>query len=520
MAKNGKGISARKALKDISNSRNLSRPCKKNLEDEEIENGDLVQKNKTLEDQNGDLVQKNKTLENENGDLDRLLLAHSDLSNLIHQIDELVSQAFKLKLTCKMRSHEIESFTHVLSDMHSSLKLWVPRFQQAFSSPLTESESHLASPLPTNTVSTGNDESKNITNTSEELELASLISPSPLVSWRAGCRIESGRQLFLLTPLPKSKVFSSKCRGSSRSVFEKIPNMDAPSHTFSLPPFLTVPGNSHDTLLERVEVKSPNFFSKFNVTEAQSTLEFGLVSHPQFSNHKNRDHSMYLMTPLSKMSPPKTCALLEPISESIQKSNCNISKSSPLAVRIQNCDQTPTPENRNDQVSDVLTSKDLNLFGFLPLTHKSAIRRENFEASPDWFLSPPKTCVLMEPPNDKLPINTAISEFPSSECVLSKQSIDQVSALEKEVWDRCQSIKNTFNCELLSASLAAPETTPMWKGSESTLRTGKRPGENTLKRELWTKFEAVSKDSLHFDVSVFNDVKGRGFLDRLEEEAS
>ncbi|XP_077228477.1 uncharacterized protein LOC143861431 isoform X2 [Tasmannia lanceolata] len=453
MAKNGKNKSARKPLTEISNNRNPPKSNKKITKDEE------------------------------DGALDRLLLAQSDLTNLIHQIDELVSQAFKHKLTCKMRNQEIESFTHVLSDMNSSLKSWVPRFQQAFSSPSTESVNHLASSLPINTVSAGNNERKNVHNISEELELDTLISPSPLVSWPTGCRIESGRQLFLLTPLPRSKVLSSKRPGSSR-----------------------------------VDVKSPKFFSKSDVTKTESTLEFGLVSPPpQFSNHK--DHSMYLMTPLSKMSPLKTCMLLEPVSESLQQSNSDIPKLSTLAVRIQNCDDSPTPKSCNGEVSEVLSSKYSKLFGFLPLNHKSAIRREQIETSPDWFFSPPKTCILMEPPNDKLPINPAISDFPSSECPFNKQAIALFSAPEKKACDGCQSTKDFFNCELLSARLAAPENTPMLNGSESTLRTGKRPGENTLKRELWTKFEAVSTDALHFDASLFKETKGIGFLDRLEEEA-
>ncbi|GJM89553.1 hypothetical protein PR202_ga05757 [Eleusine coracana subsp. coracana] len=39
-----------------------------------------------------------------------------------------------------------------------------------------------------------------------------IVSPSPLVSWRTGaCMVESGKQLFLLTPLPKQKECSSRC---------------------------------------------------------------------------------------------------------------------------------------------------------------------------------------------------------------------------------------------------------------------------------------------------------------------
>jgi hypothetical protein len=65
------------------------------------------------------------------------------------------------------------------------------------------------------------------------------------------------------------------------------------------------------------------------------------------------------------------------------------------------------------------------------------------------------------------------------------------------------------------ALLATP-----WKGLESTNLKGRRAGETTLKKELWTRFEAVSTDELHFDKSLFQKIEGKCFLDMLEEEAS
>ena len=71
---------------------------------------------------------------------------------------------------------------------------------------------------------------------------------------------------------------------------------------------------------------------------------------------------------------------------------------------------------------------------------------------------------------------------------------------------------------LCSTKLAAPESTPMWKDFGSSVCKGKQPGENTLKRELWTRFEAVStSNELRFNVSLFQETEGKGFLDRLEE---
>jgi hypothetical protein len=58
-----------------------------------------------------------------------------------------------------------------------------------------------------------------------------------------------------------------------------------------------------------------------------------------------------------------------------------------------------------------------------------------------------------------------------------------------------------------------------WKGWESTNLKGRHAGETTLKKELWTRFEAVSTNDLHFDKSVFQKSDGRRFIDMLEEES-
>lgn len=67
--------------------------------------------------------------------------------------------------------------------------------------------------------------------------------------------------------------------------------------------------------------------------------------------------------------------------------------------------------------------------------------------------------------------------------------------------------------EPVGGRLALIGSTPIWKKAESVVRTGKRPGENTLKRELWTKFEAASSNELLFNDSVTH----KGFLDRFYE---
>lgn len=57
----------------------------------------------------------------------------------------------------------------------------------------------------------------------------------------------------------------------------------------------------------------------------------------------------------------------------------------------------------------------------------------------------------------------------------------------------------------------------MWKEPGTALRTAKRPGENTLKKELWTRFEAATSHGTRVDDSALQESAQKGFLDRLEE---
>ncbi|OVA12497.1 hypothetical protein BVC80_1791g69 [Macleaya cordata] len=429
------------------------------------------------------------------------------------EVDKLVVQAFKVKLKSKNERKEIESFTHVLSDMHSSLKAWVPRFQNALSSPSVGSEDQFGQSSPSQTFPTANEEVSYASDSPEQLELESLVSPSPLVSWCADRTVENGRQLFLLTPLPKSRALSSKHQSLSRSVFERVTHMDAPPNTsLGLPSLLTISGNTNDDLLEGIDIKpTPKKFSS-SVTEMEGTLECGFLSTPKFPN---RDKSVFLMTPRLKMSPPKSCVLLEPISEHQDFNNNR--KSTPFPVRSQTCSPSETSEPSSSYVSESLALKYPELFG-INQKNKSGIRRKEIDTSLDWFMSPPKSCVLIESPSDKLKINLA-PEVHSSDIgpVLDEKSTCVAAVRNKDFQAAFESTAKYWNQELPGASTTVLESTPMWKEPESTIRTGKRLGENTLKRELWTKFEAASSNVLRFDVSFFQETSTKGFLDRLEE---
>ncbi|GER52659.1 hypothetical protein STAS_30121, partial [Striga asiatica] len=429
--------STRKPLRDLSNAKLAVKPADNLKKTSEHERGQI-----------GDEVS-----------LDRLLLVQSDLSSLVRQIDELVVQA--LQLTGNKGKKEIKQFADVLSDMQTSLKPWVPRLQKALLSqsmpPKNESEQSTERTVPCVPV----EHESEVFESPEKTKWDSLVSPSPLVSWRAECNTEGGRQLFLLTPLPQKGAFSLKRQVISIPTFQNIETEEN-----------TKCGNS-------TKISEANCLSTF------------------------------VMTPRVRMSPPKSCILLEPISKSAQKKKTlgGAYKATPFPVHARNSGggSQDSDSSGTAQSSDDLAMKYPELFG---IKLNDLERKMVEEDSPDWIVSPPKTCVIMEPADQKLLGNTSGNNLGKQKDAACDQQ-DNLFALKKVDYKGGQAI----GCEI-----DLVESTPMIKEPISCLRTGKQPGENTLKKELWTRFEAATTHGMHFGDSVLQDkTTKKGFLDRLEE---
>ncbi|KAJ6682827.1 hypothetical protein OIU74_020969 [Salix koriyanagi] len=430
--------SVRKPLKDLSNNNgrylksvNPKKKCK-----------EIGEKNN---------VNRVQQQDDEDGFLDRLLLVQSDLSSLTSQAHELVAQAFKLKTTSKEGSEEIESFMHVLSNMLSSLKPWVPRFQKALSSHFVEPENKLHHKIVPGEIEDGSFD----VDSPDKIRMDSLISPSPLVSWRAGCNVER--------------------------VFERI----ALHPAVELPSFSTVSREGNEDLLEEMATKpTPSKPADSVATEGK----LDRVSSPVFSK---QNHSV-VMTPCLKMSPPKSCVLLEPMSQSSHKGD-------------------------NSEGSEDLAFKYPELLG-IQRAYKSRMGIKDLEASPNWSFSPPKTCVVLKPRVEKsLDMNTADHRLKAHAPVLNQQA-NPTPSKEYGVKGGCHQIKKPCNEEPICSSLKVTiERTPLWKESESTIRTGKRPGENTLKKELWTKFEAASTYGFRLNACEFQGTAKKDFLTCLKK---
>ncbi|KAL3351937.1 hypothetical protein AABB24_020167 [Solanum stoloniferum] len=479
--------STRKPLRDVSNA-NMVKPLATSFKSKKL----YARENDDVESVAGENV------------IDRLLLIRSDFSSVTHQIDELVQV---LKLGGKKSGKEIESFTHVLSEMQASLKPWVPKFQKALSDLSTRPEHPSEQSQISEAVPVVADNTSDAVNSPDRSKWDSLVSPSPLVSWRAGCTTEGGRQLFLLTPLPFRKVLSSKCQGSSKTVdnytsdtndqqhplfdirgdmedcllentksmASQPPSLSDVTEEMDIPPSLSDVTRERDILRVNDEVKSIlNKVSAHDMTINEVPQERDLISPVKLSQI---DSSLLVMTPCLKMSPPKTCVLLEPSSEYNCRDKHGAYKMTPFPVSRHFSSMSEDSESSSSEAAEHLTMKYPELFGIKLSQNLTNGGKVADDESPDFLFSPPKTCVLMELPVEKPLTNAAET----------------------------------------GGNLDIVERTPMMTESKSILVMGKHPGENTLKKELWMKFEAASSDGICFNPSTIHETIQKDFLERLEE---
>ncbi|XP_073147645.1 uncharacterized protein [Henckelia pumila] len=428
----------------------------------------------------------------------------------IPQIDELVVQA--LQLTSKKGRKEIKLFADFLSEMQTSLKIWVTRFHKAFSHHSISPEIKLEQPMERTEVCVHEKDTNASTESPEQTKWESLVSPSPLVSWRAECNTEGGRQLFLLTPLPQTKSFSSHCHALSVPTFEQSKPTEI-AHPVSL--FKSV-GNLHSNPSESaLASQTSNKFLDIEATKAFSNLKTVCPTPAKFSG---TNHSIFALTPRLKISPPKTCILLEPVSEFSKKKNQRVHISTPFPAQVQNSSESQDSESSNSQSSNDLALKYPELFG-INLANNLGSRINLVEDSPNWMVSPPKTCAIMEPSDDDV-----LSAALTGQCLLQETSpvhnqLVDFSAMKGTFHqgDHQIATKDYHQKGACLITFDITKSTPMINDPMSIFRMGKQPGETTLKKELWTKFEAACTHNS----SIFQEMSSRKrFLDRLEEASN
>jgi hypothetical protein len=340
-----------------------------------------------------------------------------------------------------------------------------------------------------------------------------IVSPSPLVSWHTGaCMVESRKQLFLLTPLPKTKECSSRCPTSKVQLktTSSLDQLDLPN----LPVWkLTIADDDHPDPEQVVKVKEARTGTATPNVTATNKGSLEDRSPCTFSVQKNMRSlpRSCLRTALSSKQ-----QIFSPIPEGSRKEGISSDGTTQGDSRSKACDDVSSSDeiskdlasrydmkrskacydlSSSDEISKDLASR-YDLYGFNQFSKNIHRRRETGDTL-QWFLSPLKTCVLMDPSDDDKPNPT-----PATINMRGQQDIPDDKPVQTPA----------LHCKAL---LATP-----WKGLESTNLKGRRAGETTLKKELWTRFEAVSTDELHFDKSLFQKIEGNRFMDMLEEEAT
>ncbi|GAB4842300.1 hypothetical protein Ancab_012270 [Ancistrocladus abbreviatus] len=467
-----KGKSSRKPLREVTNH------CRTNPSQSPKNEKPSKTETESIDGVDGDVIH-------------HLLSVHSHISAALHQIDDLVTQAVEVRATNKNGMKEIESFAYVLSEILSSLKPWVPRFQKVLPVSSIECEDQLIQSFASGIDDFINEDAKHGDESPEPSKLESLVSPSPLVSWRAAdFSVEQNKQLFLLTPLPRCGKSMAKGQTLSKSVtFEK-----AGVYTLFV-------DNGIDTF--GILAKSTSENLPDSIAKDKENGE-GFLSPPNFPK---KDHSMIMTTPCLKVSPPRSCALLEPNCEFSQGNFDKFHKSTPFPIGKQIMRESPDSETSSSEHSNTLGLKYTTLLRIKPAS-MSRNGRKQLEASPAWFMSPPKTCTLMQPFNNKC-LNDAT--------LISSDQMYLVPRKVNDVEGNCQQTEKLASPAGHGGSFPLEESTPMCRASESAIQTGKHLGENTLKKELWTKFEAASTEGLHLNYCLFQRTVQKGFLDRLEE---
>ncbi|XP_010422225.1 PREDICTED: uncharacterized protein LOC104707547 [Camelina sativa] len=420
-------------------------------------------------------------------ELDQLFLVHSDITSVLHQIDELVVQTMKRssKAVTKQGTREVESFRFVLSDMLSTLKPWFPRLQEVISdSELVSKDQEEKLLMSTSSVRSSKEEEEEDlfdVDSPEPTLFESLVSPSPLVHWRGGDHnADKGRQLFLLTPLPLGKSEFLKHQNASKLTAKRT--------------FPTAAAAANQSFQVSKETSDNDSLGG----ELMKTAGLGNSS-PVL---RRKIQSELLMTPCLKMSPPKSCTLFRPVLEPSQPGKQGACKStcSELGASTSNGSQS-SGSSGIDKAED-LFSKYPELLG---IQHAPITRKTDLESSPVWWFSPPKTCVFVKPVNEKKPIDeTGVSGMVSS---------FDLPNINKEA-------KHTTEG---SMSMVV-ENTPVFKEPESVMtKIRTRAGESTLKKELWTRFEeaSIQDEDSHLNLmTTTTTVRGnkkKGFMEMLEE---
>lgn len=285
--------------------------------------------------------------------------------------------------------------------------------------------------------------------------------------------VESGKRLFLLTPLQKTKACSSRCP-TSKTQMKTASSIDQLNNLVRPVSKLTISDDNHPDLEQSVKVKESwtGTMTPHVAPANKAVLEDKLCSPCASSIQKMK-------------SLPRSC--LKTALSSKQQQFSPIPEDS----RKEDIDSNgPTGDDKHSGSSSDEILRDLasryDIYGLNQPTRRA-------EDTLEWYLSPLKTMVLADPSED--------NPHSTPEWTYMKGSVPDDKPIQTPAVHS-------------KALLGTP-----WKGLESTNLKGRMAGETTLKKELWNRFEAASTNELQFDKARFQKTDAKCFLDMLEEEA-
>lgn len=532
MPKSIKSKSCRKALSNISNCPNLTSRRKNNVKEAQE-------------------AQKNATYVAD-ASFDRLHAVHASLARLINEIDGLVAHAHKVNLANKLDVCDLECFIEVLSRTHLTLQEWVPKFEQPFGHCSVTVKKQTVPPSPAVSSSIACDE-----NLFPLDEFANSLPPSPLVAWPLGIKGDCEKELFLLTPMPKSRP---TCTDSivfpASEVIASVEKGESASMEAVNP--------------QQMEAVTPRIAKKL-LWKCTQSFEGKLP------NFEKEDTLKILSTPGLEISPPKTCALLRPMLESSEQGqDDSIESTPPPTVRIPTFDESPS-EDLDLQIPKSLRIKYPYLF---KNEAEDSLPGTPVQTSPRFKVSPPKSCVLLLPSNgvlsDDVPESQKVNErdkaSPLSDCpprFSLSENLTKAGEHEKTIEQKIPTkeglkakhlgsssdtlLYSTLSSKMMqtkggknkspepsetrselglvhldknilsdsaSSGFTMPRSTQVSKIDTKFLlnkeKTGKQPGEETLRRELWSKLKAESADRPSIGTSACPTAR-KDFLCKLDK---
>jgi hypothetical protein len=337
----------------------------------------------------------------------------------------------------------------------------------------------------------------------DSMQLDLLVSPSPLVSWRADhcTTVDGGKQLFLLTPLQKSQLGGSKALPSTKPLINVQDTSTNKKHENNIKDSVRIYEQERETgfcQTSKAVFPAKTIINLSNTSTVKTHERHGKDGAPTIDSMSNlkfcsTSKTVLLTKPLPNIPGTSTSGNCEmgfkdkvPLAEPAHEEGISgLSKSV-----LSNKQLTKVPDISVNKMHEKHEENWVSINESAPNVKVTNQKKEVVSGTLDWFFSPPKTCVLMEPSDEK-------------------------RFLDMKKLELTTPVNNNKNKDISEKEMAGTPWNNLYMSATCT-----KKGEVTLKKELWTRFEAVSTGELRFSTDILQNNNGKLFLDLLDEESS